>query len=310
VGRTARAGREGRSLTFLLPQEDTYIEFLRLKHVPMSPLPDVALPEPERVAAVLESAKALARKDREVLEKGTRAFTSFIRAYKEHQCQYIFRFNKLDLGAVARSYALLRLPRMPEIVHHAIPVVFENEDVKTSAIPFKDKARELARQRRLKAMEEERKREQEAAPMAEDRKAPRGQAEGSKEEEKRQRKKRKGRHQQIVEEWEELAREERLFKKLRKKKITEEEYERQLWSRPDEAAADGEGAAMGGGRDESAFSSDGESDRDDSSVRDPAVTQSKTAAPAKRGHMGKGSARGGRGNAGRARGRKRGYGGR
>jgi hypothetical protein len=57
-----------------------------------------------------------------VLEKGTRAFTAFVRAYKEHQCQFIFRFAKLDLGAMARSYALLRLPRMPELTHHPIPV--------------------------------------------------------------------------------------------------------------------------------------------------------------------------------------------
>lgn len=33
VGRTARAGRAGKSLTFLLPVEDPYIEFLRLKQV-------------------------------------------------------------------------------------------------------------------------------------------------------------------------------------------------------------------------------------------------------------------------------------
>ena len=29
--------------------------------------------------------------DRDVLEKGTKAFTSYIRAYKEHQCAFIFR---------------------------------------------------------------------------------------------------------------------------------------------------------------------------------------------------------------------------
>jgi ATP-dependent RNA helicase DDX55/SPB4 len=30
-------------------------------------------------------------KDRDMLEKGTKAFTSYIRAYKEHQCAFIFR---------------------------------------------------------------------------------------------------------------------------------------------------------------------------------------------------------------------------
>jgi ATP-dependent RNA helicase DDX55/SPB4 len=34
----------------------------------------------------------LCMKDRDILEKGTKAFTSFIRAYKEHHCNFIFRY--------------------------------------------------------------------------------------------------------------------------------------------------------------------------------------------------------------------------
>lgn len=36
--------------------------------------------------------------------------------------------------------------------------------------------------------------------------------------------KKRGRHAQLVDEWDDLAKEERLYKKLRKKQITEEEY--------------------------------------------------------------------------------------
>lgn len=35
--------------------------------------------------------RSAARKDRDVMEKGVRAFVSYIRAYKEHHCSYIFR---------------------------------------------------------------------------------------------------------------------------------------------------------------------------------------------------------------------------
>lgn len=59
--------------------------------------------------------RGLAEKDRDVLEKGVKAFVSYIRGYKEHQCQYIFRLQDMDLGALARACALLRLPKMPEV---------------------------------------------------------------------------------------------------------------------------------------------------------------------------------------------------
>jgi ATP-dependent RNA helicase DDX55/SPB4 len=41
---------------------------------------------------ILPKIRDLALKDRDILEKGTQAFTSFIRAYKEHHCSFIFRY--------------------------------------------------------------------------------------------------------------------------------------------------------------------------------------------------------------------------
>merc|ERR1712146_814595 len=58
--------------------------------------------------------KALNARDRTALEMGSTAFMAFLRSYKEHQCSYIFRYSELDLGSVARSYGLLRLPKIPE----------------------------------------------------------------------------------------------------------------------------------------------------------------------------------------------------
>jgi ATP-dependent RNA helicase DDX55/SPB4 len=110
VGRTARAGRVGGALSLLLPSEDTYVHFLSAKKVPIAELPMAA-----DAVDVLPQMKKLAVSDRDVLEKGTRAFVSFIRAYKEHQCQFIFRFTQLDLGAMARAYALLQMPHMKEV---------------------------------------------------------------------------------------------------------------------------------------------------------------------------------------------------
>lgn len=40
---------------------------------------------------------------------------SFVRAYSKHEASYIFRLKNLDLVQVAKSFGLLRLPKMPEL---------------------------------------------------------------------------------------------------------------------------------------------------------------------------------------------------
>ena len=65
--------------------------------------------------AVREEVMKLILGDRDLLEKGTRAFVAFVRSYKEHHCQFIFRFLSLPLGSLARGFCLLQLPKMKEI---------------------------------------------------------------------------------------------------------------------------------------------------------------------------------------------------
>ena len=95
-------------------------------------------------------------------------------------------------------------------------------------IPFLDKARESARQKRL-AAELAAGGKNAKQIKAEQRKAE--QIKRQKErlqvaiEKGRNPNKKRGRHAQIVDEWEELAKEERLYKKLRRGKITKEQYE-------------------------------------------------------------------------------------
>jgi ATP-dependent RNA helicase DDX55/SPB4 len=47
--------------------------------------------------------------------QGIKAFVSFIRAYSKHEASYIFKVKDLDLVGTAKSYGLLRMPRMPEL---------------------------------------------------------------------------------------------------------------------------------------------------------------------------------------------------
>jgi ATP-dependent RNA helicase DDX55/SPB4 len=110
VGRAARAGRVGSSLLFLTEKEEAYVDLLSNRHVPLQRLPsdevccqnmekvvserdkdDEAVEEELILKDFLPLIRRLVLKDRDFLEKGTKAFTSYIRAYKEHVCSFIFR---------------------------------------------------------------------------------------------------------------------------------------------------------------------------------------------------------------------------
>ena len=292
VGRSARAGKAGNSLLFLTRKEEAYVDFLRLKKVPVKEIPDDEICKPPEeedneddekgkieegpysikqqrnkdsnaatssavekkiiksvvgsdvfVPDVLPSIRKLVLKDRDVLEKGTKAYTSYIRAYKEHQCGFIFRFASLDLGVLATSFSLLRLPKMPELRDKLGKINFKpaGPEVNIHAIAFKDKSREAARQKRLAAElaaggknAKQIKAEQRAAERIQRQKDRRA-AEIAK---GRNPNKKRGRQQKIFDEWDELAKEERLYKKLRSNKITKEEYDRQMYG---DKGADDEG---------------------------------------------------------------------
>lgn len=103
VGRAARAGRKGSSLVFLTEKEEAYVDLLSNRQVTLLPLPETeicclpihtgedGIDENESIKDVLQPIKELVLQDRDLLEKGTKAFTSYIRAYKEHVCAFIFR---------------------------------------------------------------------------------------------------------------------------------------------------------------------------------------------------------------------------
>jgi ATP-dependent RNA helicase DDX55/SPB4 len=99
VGRSARAGKIGSSLIFLSPKEESFIDFLKLRKVPLLEISsdekcsptvstigndDASSETKISIPDVLPKVKSLVLQDRDLLEKGTKAFTSYIRAYKEH----------------------------------------------------------------------------------------------------------------------------------------------------------------------------------------------------------------------------------
>eukprot|EP01134_Creolimax_fragrantissima_P001820 CFRG1820T1 len=127
-GRTARQGRVGNALVFLAPHEDTYVEFMCKRTVPMREMKlDL------KAEDVFSTGRDVAVKDRNVYEKSLTAFVSFVRSYKEHKCSIIFRIRDLDMLGACKCFALLTLPRMPELKGVTVKKQVSEYTNKTSA---------------------------------------------------------------------------------------------------------------------------------------------------------------------------------
>ena len=128
VGRTARRGRKGRALLFLLPSEKGYLDVLQRKGIaapsPLSLQQTLFKATPRRFLGrfrapeevfCLELQQRMERgvaADKELLARGRKAFGSFVRAYATHPAELkpIFAVRALHLGHVAKSFALSEPP--------------------------------------------------------------------------------------------------------------------------------------------------------------------------------------------------------
>ncbi|KAL6772411.1 hypothetical protein ACKKBG_A30145 [Auxenochlorella protothecoides x Auxenochlorella symbiontica] len=230
VGRTARMGRSGDALLLLMPHEDSYVDFLGVRKVPLRPAtPAVLGTAAADGAATSARLRAAAEADRAFMEAGVKAFVSYVRGYKEHHCRYIFRIQDVPLGQLATAFGLLRLPGMPEVKKAGIRLAgFEPSAIDVDSIKFKDKAREKQRQALLKKREAEGPREsakaahraaQQAARQAAARQATEAVGAGARLTAA------KRRALEAADEAEELATEYTMLKKLRRGKISQHEFD-------------------------------------------------------------------------------------
>lgn len=245
VGRTARQGNEGNSLIMLQPHEDAYVEFLkRNQKVSMK----IVKVEPTReLGKVNAKIHKLQLTDRSIFDKANRAFVSHIRAYSKHECSVLLRMKDVPLGKVATSYALLRLPKMPEMKpeHEAEFIGPEGEEINFTDIGYKDKIREQSRQKKLEILEETgewpgrkkfKKKQTEAWEQSKQRKEDqklkklerKAKNELKKQNEQSNGKKPKRKRGLDDEDIQELAKDIQLMKRLKKNKITEGEFDEEM----------------------------------------------------------------------------------
>ncbi|KAF9335555.1 ATP-dependent rRNA helicase spb4 [Podila minutissima] len=185
-GRAGRAGREGKAIVFLVKgKEETYIDFLKVRKVPIHKwgwsggpeiIEDVQDDDDEDMTAeeaevaltakiikeegeddsenaeFLRGVQKIVMTDRDLHDKGTMAYVSFIRSYSKHEASFIFRSRDLDLGALARGYGLLRLPKMPELKNEKSGGGIEGfvpAEIDMDKYKYQDKQKEAVRVKKL-----------------------------------------------------------------------------------------------------------------------------------------------------------------
>ncbi|CAD2093506.1 ATP-dependent rRNA helicase SPB4, putative [Plasmodium vinckei lentum] len=160
--------------------------------------------------------------NREMFNLSTKAFLSYIEFYKNHQLNFLFPFSKLNISHLCHTFALVKIPKFKE---KEKVKNFKSFDINVYDIPYKNIEKEKKRLENKKKKEEEKekilKKEQTLSTE---------QNKNDKNKKKRktivQRKHEKREMDQN--EIDSLFFEENLFKKLKKKKITDEEYDRLL----------------------------------------------------------------------------------
>lgn len=101
----------------------------------------------------LKTMRNLQRNDRLLFDKANRSFVSYTQYYQKHECRLILRLKDLDLGKVAMSFGLLKMPRMPELKGLDLSS-FQEEKIDINGIKYKDKQRETSRLEKLKEFKE------------------------------------------------------------------------------------------------------------------------------------------------------------
>ncbi|EGF97845.1 uncharacterized protein MELLADRAFT_46164 [Melampsora larici-populina 98AG31] len=100
VGRTARAGKSGRSLLFLLPSELGFLRFLKLAKVPLN---EYSFPT-DKLANVQTQLTKLISKNYYLNQSARDGFRSYIQSYASYSLKKIFNVNSLDLNKVGQAF--------------------------------------------------------------------------------------------------------------------------------------------------------------------------------------------------------------
>ena len=235
AGRTARVGNTGVSLLFLTKQENPFITYMKNKQILIEKFPLIGEKEEEvdeiNKMSVLNCIKEINLSDKWIYDKAVNSFISYLRFYKEIELKYIFDFRSLDIGNLANSFQLVKMPRIkmkeflsdsiknfvPDLTVAPKEIQYKDKNIEKQMNEKKEKIIEKMKERELKKEEEEKNKEFYKPSKKEEKKANRT-----------RKQKKEAKIKAMIDEWDDLADDDKLYKKFKKGKITKEEYEKAL----------------------------------------------------------------------------------
>jgi len=108
VGRTARAGKVGKSLLFLLESELGFLRFLKEAKVPLN---EFTFPV-DRIANVQSQLEKLLQKNYFLHQSAKDGYRAYLQSYASYSLKKIFDVNQLDLAKVGKAFGFAVPPRV------------------------------------------------------------------------------------------------------------------------------------------------------------------------------------------------------
>ncbi|KAH7104510.1 DEAD-domain-containing protein [Auriculariales sp. MPI-PUGE-AT-0066] len=108
VGRTARAGKVGKSLLFLLPSELGFLRYLKEAKVPLN---EFAFPS-DRISNVQSQLEKLLHKNYFLHQSARDGYRAYLQSYASYSLKKIFDINSLDLAKVGKAFGFAVPPRV------------------------------------------------------------------------------------------------------------------------------------------------------------------------------------------------------
>jgi len=108
VGRTARAGKVGKSLLFLLESELGFLRYLKEARVPLN---EFTFPD-NRVANVQGQLEKLLQKNYYLYQSARDGFRAYLQSYASYSLKKIYNVNALDLAKVGKAFGFAVPPRV------------------------------------------------------------------------------------------------------------------------------------------------------------------------------------------------------
>jgi len=108
VGRTARAGKKGKALLFLLPEELGFLKYLKHAKIPLN---EYEFPQ-NKIAKVQDKLEKLVQKNYYLHKSAREAYRSYLQGYAQLGMKHVFDVHKLDMLSVAKSFGFTNPPRV------------------------------------------------------------------------------------------------------------------------------------------------------------------------------------------------------